>query len=103
MVRNNPVTFMTTIPSLDSIPVRFWQPEDGRVFDKPYSFDTETALIDTERPWIIPPLVVVGVFDGETAYLLTRKTVSEFLRLHADLRVVMHNAAFDLAVIHQAI
>ena len=95
--------YMTSTFSLNSISATFWQPEVGRVFDGPYSLDTETAPIDKNRPWIVPALVIAGVFDGQTACLLTSETVAEFLRHHADLLVVMHNTPFDLAVLHQAI
>ena len=33
-------------------PFQPWRPELGQVFRSPYSFDSETTLIDDERPWI---------------------------------------------------
>ena len=81
-----------------------WEPADGRVFESgAYALDTETELIDEKQPHRIPRMVAAAVSDGDKAYLLTTKTIAEFLRIHAELTVVMHNAPFDLAVIDQEI
>ena len=65
------------------------------------SLDTETTLIDEECHWLAPIYVLGAVFDGERGYFLTRDHVEEFLRLHLDVILVMHNAAFDLDVLQQ--
>lgn len=77
-----------------------WKPAMGRVFDNTYGLDTETTLIDMERPWISPTYVLGAVFDGDKGYFLQRKDVKAFLLAHEDLCMVCHNAAFDLAVVH---
>ncbi len=84
--------------------VVFWEPEDGRVFENGvYALDTETELLDAEQPQKIPRMVIAAVYNGEKAYFLITRTIADFLQIHADLIVVMHNAAFDLAVINQEI
>ncbi|MCL2304835.1 MAG: DNA polymerase [Planctomycetaceae bacterium] len=84
--------------------VVFWEPEEGRVFEgECYALDTETEKVDKKQPQIIPRMVIAAVYDGKKAYFLTPRIIAAFLRIHADLIVIMHNAAFDLAVIHQEI
>jgi DNA polymerase I-like protein with 3'-5' exonuclease and polymerase domains len=81
-------------------PFQPWTPDMGQVFKFGYAFDSETTLIDIERPWIAPALVLAAAFDGKSGYFLTRQTVVPFLQVHRDVAVTMHNAPFDLAVIH---
>lgn len=88
-----------SIAPLSQTLCRFWKPEDGRVFETDYAFDSETELISDEKPWQIPDFVIAGAYDGNQAFLLTRETLAEFLQFHDNLRIVMHNAPFDLAVI----
>jgi len=37
-----------------TFPFQPWRPAMGRVFATTYSFDSETTLIDNERPWLTP-------------------------------------------------
>ena len=77
-----------------------WRSELGRVFNTVYSFDSETTLIDKARPWITPACVLCAAFDGSSGYIIRREHVADFFSAHRDVPVVMHNAPFDLAVIH---
>lgn len=77
-----------------------WQPEMGRVFAKGYSFDSETTLIDEQRPWISPAYVIGAAFGGKGGYFITRNHAGAFFKAHHDVPVVMHNAPFDLAIIN---
>lgn len=79
----------------------FWNHDLGRVFDIDYAFDAETELIGDDHR--VPRFVIADVCDGERAYLLTGDNLTEFFRLHGDLTVIMHNAAFDLAVVDRAV
>jgi hypothetical protein len=76
-----------------------WNESLGQVFETAYALDTETTLIDKERPWVTPPYVLGAVFDGERGYFLQRRDVQAFLAAHEDVSMVCHNAAFDLAVL----
>jgi DNA polymerase I-like protein with 3'-5' exonuclease and polymerase domains len=78
---------------------RPWKPAKGRVFTRTFSFDCETTLIDEAHPWITPAYVIGAAFDGKRGYFIRREDVAAFSKAHADVPVVMHNAAFDLAVI----
>jgi hypothetical protein len=78
---------------------RPWRPSDGRVFDRTFAFDTETTLIDDERPWLTPAYVLGGAFDGRVGYFVPRDRVGAFLAAHSCVEIVMHNAPFDLAVL----
>ena len=77
-----------------------WRPEMGRVFAAGYAFDSETALIDQERPWLTPPLVIGAAFGGDAGYFIPREQIAAFFDAHREVPVAMHNAPFDLAVIH---
>ncbi len=83
-----------------SYPFRPWQPSLGRVFAAGYAFDSETALIDQERPWLTPPLVIGAAFGGDAGYFISREQIDAFFDAHREVPVAMHNAPFDLAVIH---
>ena len=87
--------------TFDNICVPFlpWKPPHGRVFDMGYAFDSETTLIDTDRPWLTPAYVLGAAYDGNRGVFLTRDSVEPFLRVHSDLPIAMHNAPFDLRVI----
>ena len=75
---------------------RFWNPEDGIIGDC-IALDTETTLIE---PGEIPRLVTAQAYAGEDiVYLIRREYISDFMRLHEDCVITMHNAAFDVAVI----
>ena len=82
------------------IPFRPWRPEDGAVCDSPYAFDSETTLIDEERPWLTPAYVLGAAYDGRRGYFVLRQHAAAFFQAHEGIPVVMHHATFDLAVIH---
>ena len=82
------------------ITFRPWKPELGQVFKKTYAFDSETAKIDEERPWSTPPFVLGAACDGKQGFLLTRDHPSAFFEAHRQVPVAMHNAPFDLDVLH---
>lgn len=80
---------------------RPWRPADGAVFDRSFAFDTETTLIDRQRPWIAPAYVLGAVSDGQSGYFVQPRDVADFLSLHGAWGMVFHNAPFDLAVIQR--
>jgi len=64
-------------------------------------FDTETTKIEEARRWMTPAYVLGAASDGHTGYFITRNDVVAFLKAHdaPAVPMVMHNAAFDLAVL----
>lgn len=84
-----------------AIPFRPWRLEDGRVFKGHFAFDSETTLIDDQRPWLTPAYVIGAACDLKRGFFVRREHVGEFLAAHEGLRIVMHRAPFDLAVLHQ--
>jgi len=82
-----------------TFPFQPWRPAMGRVFATTYSFDSETTLIDNERPWLTPPYALGATFDGDRGYFIRREHAAAFFAAHREVPVVMHNAPFDLAVI----
>ena len=79
-------------------PFRPWTPTQGRVFDGLFAYDTETTLIDDERPYLVPSLVVATACDGQHGVFVPRTLIPTFFEAHAGLGFVAHNAAFDLRV-----
>ncbi len=77
-----------------------WRPEQGCVFQSLFAFDAETTLIDTERDWLTPAFVLAAVYDGRQGFFLRRDHLAPFFDAHRDIPFVLHNAPFDLAVIH---
>ena len=67
-----------------------------------FSFDCETTLIDEAHPWITPAYVLGAAFDGSRGVFVTREHLAQFLNTHRQLRIVFHNAAFDLEVLNLA-
>ncbi len=76
-----------------------WRPELGQVFRSPYGFDSETAAIDEQHPWLTPAFVLGAAFDGSQGYFIRREHASAFFAAHRDIPLAMHNAPFDLAVL----
>ena len=79
-------------------PFRPWTPDQGRVFDGLFAYDTETTLIDDDRPYLVPSLVLATACDGDRGVFIPRRFVGAFLEAHAGLGFIAHNAAFDLKV-----
>ncbi len=78
---------------------RPWRPADGQVFESTFALDTETTLISDAQPWLTPAYVLGAAFDGHHGYFVQRQHLVAFFEAHRDIRVVMHHATFDLAVI----
>jgi DNA polymerase I-like protein with 3'-5' exonuclease and polymerase domains len=79
-------------------PFRLWAPDQGRVFNGLFAYDTETTLIDDERPYLVPALVLATACDGQRGVIIPRWLVPKFIEAHAGLGLIAHNAAFDLKV-----
>ena len=79
-------------------PFRPWTPDQGRVFDGLFAYDTETTLIDDDRPYLVPSLVLATACDGHRGVFIPRQLVPAFFEAHAGLGFIAHNAAFDLKV-----
>src|SRR4051794_1877021 len=84
-----------------SVPFSPWRPADGQVFHDVVAIDTETTLIDEQRPWLTPTYVLGAACDGERGVFITRDRVHDFLRAHWGMPLIFHNAPFDLAILHQ--
>ena len=78
---------------------RLWEPTLGRVITGPFALDTETTLIDENRPAHIPILVLGMAFDGRQGWFILAEEMPAFLASHPANSLIFHNAAFDLAVI----
>jgi hypothetical protein len=78
-----------------------WRPQDGRVFTTAFAFDCETTALDDARPHLIPAYVIGAAFDGERGVFVPRHRLADFWWTHADLEIIFHNAAFDLAVVQR--
>jgi hypothetical protein len=76
-----------------------WKTADSQVLTSAFSFDSETAAIDDQHPWLTPAYVLGAAFDGQRGYFVPRGSAGAFFEAHKDLPIVMHNAPFDLAVI----
>jgi DNA polymerase I-like protein with 3'-5' exonuclease and polymerase domains len=106
--RGNPSSpFFTTTPSgcfvltLGSgrYQFRLWEPILGRVITGRFALDTETTLIDENRPAHIPILVLGMAFDGRQGWFILAEDIPTFLAAHPANPLILHNAAFDLAVL----
>ena len=76
-------------------PFRPWTPDQGRVFEGLFAYDTETTLIDDDRPYLVPSLVLATACDGHQGVFVPRKHIPAFLDAHEGLGLIAHNAAFD--------
>ncbi len=79
-------------------PFRPWTPDQGRVFNGLFAYDTETTLIDDDRPYLTPALVLATACDGQRGVFVTRDRILPFFEAHAGLGFIAHNASFDLKV-----
>jgi hypothetical protein len=77
-----------------------WTTGLGRVFEQPYAFDAEPTPIYEARPWLAPADVLAAACNGRRGYFVARKRAAAFLAAHADVLVALHNAPFDLDVLH---
>ena len=79
-------------------PFRAWTPGQGRVFDGLFAYDTETTVIDDDRPYLVPSLVLATACDGHEGVFVPRDLIPAFFAAHAGMGFIAHNAAFDLKV-----
>jgi DNA polymerase I-like protein with 3'-5' exonuclease and polymerase domains len=79
-------------------PFQAWTPDQGRVFDGLYAFDTETTVIADDRPYLTPSLVLATACDGQRGIFVTRDHILPFFKAHAGMGFVAHSSAFDLKV-----
>jgi hypothetical protein len=79
-------------------PFRPWTPHQGRVFDGMFAYDTETTLIDDDRPYLVPSLVLATACDGHRGVFVPRTHIPAFFDAHAGMSFIAHNATFDLKV-----
>src|SRR3954454_20984966 len=84
-------------------PFRPWTPAQGPVFDGLFAYDTETTLIDDDRPYLTPALVLAAACDGARGFFIPRDSVPAFFDAHAGLGVIAHSAAFDLKVTQEVL
>jgi DNA polymerase I-like protein with 3'-5' exonuclease and polymerase domains len=80
------------------VPFDLWRPSN-LLNGTCVALDCETALI---KPGTVPPLVIASATDGQRGFFIARQHLPVFLNAHAHHSFVLHNAAFDLAVIDQA-
>jgi len=80
-------------------PCFVWHPGVG-VIGAQIAFDTETTRIQNE--YTVPTLVVGAAFNGEAVYLVAPDQMRAFWDTHAQCRVFMCNAPFDLDVVAKA-
>jgi DNA polymerase I-like protein with 3'-5' exonuclease and polymerase domains len=79
-------------------PFQLWTPDQGRVFDGLFAYDTETTSIDDDRPYLTPSVVLATACDGHRGVFVPRKHIPAFFDAHGGLSFIAHNAAFDLKV-----
>lgn len=85
---------------IGSRPYRFgiWDPKERLL--SPIAIDTETEMIAGIK---IPRLALAQVSDGKKHRLIHPDDLQAFIDAHASCHLIAHNAAFDFAVIKQAI
>jgi len=81
----------------EAFTVGIWSEERLR---SPIAIDTETELIEGFR---VPRLALASVSDGRETFLIEPGKLQAFVDAHAGAHFVAHNAAFDFAVIRQAL
>jgi hypothetical protein len=74
-----------------------WRRADGRVFAAPFALDIETTRISGHE---VPDYVLGAACDGTRGFFLPPAQVHDFLVAHWGTGVVLHNAPFDLGVLH---
>ena len=78
-----------------TVQFHLWRP--GLVLIGPISgLDSETEEIE---PGKVPRPVIATASDGITGYIINPKDFAAFLTAHEGMTFVLHNAAFDLAVL----
>ncbi len=82
---------------------QIWVPAYGKVLAGPFALDTETTLIEKDRPTRTPTLVLGMAFNGTQGWFIAAKDMPAFLAAHPANQLIFHNAVFDLAVIQAAL
>ena len=77
-------------------------PAYGKVLAGPFALDTETTLIEKDRPTRTPTLILGVAFNGTQGWFIAAKDMPAFLATHPTNQLIFHNAVFDLAVIQAA-
>ena len=78
-------------------------PAYGKVLAGPFALDTETTLIEKDRPTRTPTLVLGVAFNGTQGWFIAAKDMPAFLAAHPTNQLIFHNAVFDLAVIQASL
>jgi DNA polymerase I-like protein with 3'-5' exonuclease and polymerase domains len=91
---------MTVMAQIGRLSCSFlpWNRADGRVFDRPFAFDTETTPIVGHQ---VPDYILGAACDGQRGFFLRPDRVVDFLIAHRDIPVIFHNCPFDLAVLNR--
>jgi hypothetical protein len=76
----------------------WWRPDQGRIFDGLFSYDTETSRIEEDLPQLVPVLILASACDGRRGVYIARDDLPAFLAAHDGLGFIGHNLAFDLKV-----
>ena len=82
---------------------QIWVPAYGKVLAGPFALDTETTLIEKDRPTRTPTLILGVAFNGTQGWFIAAKDMPAFLATHPTNQLIFHNAVFDLAVIQAAL
>ena len=80
-----------------SFPAKFWDGEE--ITAQRIAVDTETLNIEEGET---PPLVLLQVFDGQVSWLADWKNGEGLVKQFENKELIMHNAAFDVAVLEKA-
>lgn len=76
--------------------VKWW---DGETLPPFFALDTETEV---KPSYMVPKLATCQVYaGGDIVYYVPSARITEFLTLHNNSNIVMHNAAFDIRVLEQ--
>ena len=79
--------------------VMAWHPTTGNL-GSTVAFDTETEL---SQPGLVPRYVLGQAYaGGDTVYLIQKEHLGAFFDAHKGSALVMHNAPFDVEVVHKA-
>ncbi len=79
-----------------------WQPGRGKIFDQ-CAIGTLSTAMDADQPNLVPNLVLLAATNGAQSVFVSAEHTGEFLEAHLDAAWLFHNAAFDLAVLQQAV
>jgi DNA polymerase I-like protein with 3'-5' exonuclease and polymerase domains len=82
----------------ETFEIKIW---DGEFLGSLVSIDTETTIAPFTTT---PDLVTFQAYSGgEDVFYVPREKVYQFLNKHSDSKLIMHNAPFDVDVIHKSV